>query len=369
MIETLLKRAARKIHSISKRAGWSRGVEPQFHQVEGVPPGLDYGVLTEMCDSCFGERLAGVSHIHLSSWKSGGAFRLILKMSSGCERSLIYKTVAYRPDDLPGLVGLPVSPGAPEFIVYNDLQKELATYLPEIYFCTEVAHRHYEYLMEDLGDEYQRAAGPAAILTVVAELPNIRKALNRCAPADLDHNLIRYDGEFSKALLEYAHTNLERHVRSTKDKPTLEVIRTWTGIVKTHGDVGLQDMQRSFLIHGDFGSSNILIHKQFPSRIKLIDWEWAGIGVPHADLASLLKPANAEIEECGLRIFSRQDNGLSFDENNRLYQWCKLERGLLDAAFLAAHYDKSSTKTRLNVPAFITQSSERALAAYKVLAG
>ena len=39
------------------------------------------------------------------------------------------------------------------------------------------------------------------------------------------------------------------------------------------------------------------------------------------------------------------------------------------AAFLAAHYDKSSTTTRLNVPVFITQSSERVLAAYKALAG
>jgi hypothetical protein len=289
-------------------------------------------------------------------------------MESGREQRLIYKTVVYSPDDLPGLVGLPVSPGAPEFIVYNDLQEELATYLPEIYFCSEVDHRHYQCLMEDLGDEYQRAAGPAAILTVAAEFPNIRKALNQCAPADPDHNLSQYDGGFSTALLEYVYTNLERHVRSTKDKPTLEVIRTWTGIVKTHGNLGIQDMQRN-LIHGDFGSSNILVHKQFPCKIKLIDWEWAGIGVPHSDLASLLKPTSAEIEECGLRIFSRQDNGLSFDENNRLYQWCKLERGLLDAAFLAAHYLKSSTTTRLDLPAFITQSSKRALAAYRALAG
>jgi thiamine kinase-like enzyme len=79
----------------------------------------------------------------------------------------------------------------------------------------------------------------------------------------------------------------------------------------------------------------VLVHAQDRTRVKVVDWEWAGIGVPHADLASLLKRVSPDDERGALEIFSRGYSQLGAEDHLRLFRWCQLERRLLDAGFIA----------------------------------
>jgi thiamine kinase-like enzyme len=76
--------------------------------------------------------------------------------------------------------------------------------------------------------------------------------------------------------------------------------------------------------------------------VKVVDWEWAGIGVPHADLASLLKCVSPDDERMALETFSRGSGQLSAEEHLRLFRWCQLERRLLDAGFIARQQTMST---------------------------
>ena len=127
-------------------------------------------------------------------------------------------------------------------------------------------------------------------------------------------------------------------------------------------------MTQAGAIHGDYNPSNVLYHVQRPEQIKLLDWEWAGVGVPHADLVSLMKGARPDVEERALRIFADHDRGLGLAEHRRLYDWCKLERGLLDGAFMAAQFLRLPPTTGFNFSGHIEASMRRVLIALQQLA-
>jgi len=303
--------------------------------IEGLPDGITFETLNELCLHHLGEPLNHTSHVHLSGWKSSGSYRLSLKTMRGRYLSLIFKDAIYNLEHLPALIGLPISPGPPEYLVYSNTQGALTKYLPAVYLSLEVVPgRHYQYLLEDIGEEYQQVSGEA-VLSVAAELPAIHQAIHDWSLSVNQDQLLRYEAEFSAGLLEYARTNLEGYGRKTNNKVVGELLDIWPRITHVHGAQEFRDLATIRPIHGDLNTSNILIHKKYRDRIILLDWEWAGFGAAHADLASLLKLATPEIENQVLAIFTQEDKRLSAVQHKRLYQWCRLERGLLDAAFFA----------------------------------
>lgn len=347
----------------------------QLHKrLPGLPEGIDHGTIDKLCREHQGWPLKRASYAQLSGWKVSGAFRLFLTGPNGEVWRLIYKDAAYTPEQIPALRGLPLVPGLPEWLIYSVPAKALASYLPRVYLCLEVvSQRQYRYVLEDLGGRYQRLTrykGPAkrdGILHAASRLCSLHRALGDWA-ANIDPTqLLQFDGGFSAVLLPYARTNLESYLTHTADSSVSEVIGRWPEIAAAHDQGDWLQSQPLGTIHGDYHTGHIYLHQEVPDRIKLIDWEWTGFGRSHADLASLLKRAGPEIELQALMAFSQQDTSLSLDEHRQLYEWCQLERGLLDAAFLARQQMESRRQAAW-IPRYIERSVARVLRAQEFLA-
>lgn len=336
--------------------------------VKGPPGGVDLSTLNELCLDHLGESLRHVSHVHISYWKSFGAFRLLLQTERGRYWSLIYKNAIYDPTHIPALTGLPIRPGPPEYFIYSHRQGALAKYLPAVYLCLEVTPgRHYQYLLEDVMQEYRKVQYDSTdILNAAAELPALHRAMSEWSLVAGQDHLLRFDREFSTALLDYVRENLERYLQETANKAVSEICKLWPQIYELHQRQEFYDLQTICPIHGDYNTANIYIHVRDMRRIKVIDWEWAGLGVAHADLVSLLKRVDPETEQRALASFYKQVNGLSFDEHKRLYRWCQLERGLFDVAFLAKQQMESPRKVDW-VSDYIQASMQQVLDAYQEL--
>jgi hypothetical protein len=266
--------------------------------------------------------------VHLSGWKAAGSYRLLLQVKGGRRWRLIYKNAVYSTDQIPALAKLPVIPGPPEYLVYSNAGGPLGQYLPAVYLCSEIVPgRHYQYLLEDLGQAYRKITSLEAILSAVAELPSIHRALCEWSRSVDENRLLRYGLEFSVAFQEYALETLERYAQKTANEAVSEVCQLWPRISEVYLCEEFQEIGTACSIHGDFNPANVLVHNRYPHRIKLLDWEWAGLGMPHADLASLIGGRKREIEHQALSFFLRQDTNLlcravygpsSFDYQNQL---------------------------------------------------
>lgn len=337
--------------------------------VEGTPEGITRETLSSLCRERLGEPVRLVSYVHLSGWKSLGTFRLFIETAKGQRWNLIYKNAMYDRSHMPALEGLPVLPGPPEYKVYRHPGCALAAYLPEVYFCSEVIPgRHYQYLLEDVTQQYRRVQYDRSdILMIVSQLPALHQAIGEwSATAGRDH-LLRFDRHFSMGLLAYAIESLERYAKETADREVSDVCRFWPEISELYQRREYQELSIPRPIHGDFNTANIFVHVRDSKRIKVMDWEWAGLGVVHADLASLLKSVEPAIQQQALRAFSRLEPYLSASDHQRLYRWCQLERGLLDAAFLAKQQMEPSTQVGW-IPGYIQASMRRVLNVYQELA-
>jgi len=335
--------------------------------VKGTPQGIDFEVLNQWCLDHLREPLRHVSHVHLSGWKTSGAFRLLLRTKRGRFWSLVYKNAIYTQDHIPAATGLPAMPGPPEYLVYKHGQAKLTKYLPRVYLCVEIIPGlHYRYLLEDLRPEYRPICDSTDMLRAATELHAIHVAMNEWLLVAGQDGLLRFDREFSAGLLNYARENLERYIQETADKSVSGVLELWPQVSEVHQRKEFYEFQTIRPIHGDYNRSNIHFHTKKTGVIRIVDWEWAGMGIAHRDLVSLLKGSNPEIEQQAFKRFCEQDNSFSFNEHKRLYRWCQLERGLLDGAFLAKQQIESPSKIDW-VPGYIEASMQQILYAYQEL--
>jgi hypothetical protein len=335
----------------------------------GLPDGIDLDTINNLTLRHFEGHISHISHLHISGWKKSGAYKLYLQTEKNHTRTLIFKNAVYYYDHIPALDGLPINPGPAEYQIYKNANGNLSKYLPKVYLCREIVpNRHYQYILEDLDGEYQRNTSPETIFNTINEMPAIHLALNESLP-DLNQNdLPKYDRKYSIDLLQYVRKNLEHYHQKSGSKTVSTLLKLWPGILKIYNMDKFHDSKSTQLIHGDFNSANVLIHKKNLKQIKLIDWEWAGMGTLCADLASLLKGTLSGIEKDALAAFSKLNNDNRADIiKERLYHWCKMERGLLDAAFCAAQVMKCPVKTRFNLTGFIEKSMNRALDGYQEL--
>lgn len=357
------KRAARGIQFVR---GLSGGNSPE--PIPGIPPGLTPSILDDVCREEMAESLTSTAYVHLSGWKETGSYRLHLTTSSGRRWRVIYKNASYRLDQIPALEGLPLKPGPPEYVVYAHAIEPLAAYLPHVYYAHEPAPGvQFQYIMEDLGQGYRRASEAADRLRVVEELPTIHRAMADWLSSVDDRDLLRYDAAFSSDLLTYTHTNLVTYADKTDDETAQEALARWTKIADVYEN-GLSVFECPAIpIHGDSNPANVMISRTDPTQLKLIDWEWAGIGFAHADLASLLKRSPSMLEAQALERYAQYNDMLTLAEHRRLYEWCQLQRGLLDIGFVARQHLTTVHDTRVNLVKYVHKSLNRTLMAVERL--
>jgi len=340
---------------------------PRNDIVPGLPEGLSFDALNELCLLSLREPLLHASYYSLSGWKKSNTYRLILETENGAKLSLIYKNAAYEHDMIPALRSLPINPGPPEYTIYSQANGEIIKYLPAIHMCQEVIPGlHYRYLMQDLSKHYRSARDKKDILSITSELTKLYDNIGECHFSLNEDSFIIYDEDLSSRLKTYIIEGLERYCGTTNGTAVSSVCDSWEKISALY-DEKCDYSTLSTIIHGDSNLANILVHKQNGDKIKFIDWEWAGIGLPHQDLASLLKRANPGVEESALEIFSKYNRSLSVGEHLRLYEVCQLERGLIDCAFLANQVIGSTDKTKIDIAGYIEDSASRVIGAYNKL--
>ena len=302
----------------------------------GPPPGISIETLDSVCAEALGGRIRRCAHQHVARWKKHGTFRLYVVAENGTERTFIFKDEIYTVDEIPALRELSVLPGPPEFYVYTQsFNAPLGAFLPTVFWCAEIEPaRHFRYLMEDLRLTHRKLHFKKKdLLFAVRVLAEVHKAM-KLTLADNNTPLIRYDQTYSKKMIEYSRSSLEEYSKITGDAEVSEIIRLWPTILEYHEISAPFRNELNQPIHGDY----TLAHVHWRNGVdgaKIVDWEWAGIGLPHADLAAILKWADPAVKREGIRIFAREQEQLRFEEHARLLRWCLLERKLLDAGFFA----------------------------------
>lgn len=346
--------------------------------VSGLPDGLDSATLSRVIVEHFGSPPVSTTYVHLSGWKTTGAYRMLIETQDGQSLKLIYKNALYTPEHIPALIDLPLRPGPPEYSFYTQNAGPMAEYLPKAYLAEErVPGIHYRYILEDLNDHYRRAYTHEDILHACKLLPGLHQALDGWAKTAATRDLIRYDHQAAMAVGTYARNSLEQYYQKNDNPVLKDVLTLWPEIAKLHTQEEFFTQQPTCVIHGDTNFTNVHLHQSEPNKMKLVDWEWAGFGFPFSDLASLLKGTPSYIEKMGYSRFAghRLDPNpclspaLNFDENLRLYQWSRMERGLLDAAFLAAQCLNANDQVapQFSLPNAVTQALKRVLNAYQQL--
>jgi Phosphotransferase enzyme family len=337
--------------------------------VAGLPSGFPFDTLDPLCREHLGARLRASSYVHLSSWKPRGTYRLELTTDAGTRRQLIFKDERYSIKEIPALRTLPISPGPPEFAIYQMRHKALSRFLPEVYWSKEVERgHHFQYILEDLGNDFEPITTERRDLTLAVEvLLQLQGALREALSHGGGHPYLAvYDRQCSEDLLDYVLRNLEEY-RCGRESPGVDALcRNWQRVVDLHQRDEFYRHGLAAPIHGDYDHSNVLVHAQDRSWVRVVDWEWAGIGVPHTDLAALLKRVSPDDEHAALAIFACGYSRLTAEEHLRLFRWCQLEGRLLDAGFIARQ-QMLSTRRLPRLEDFVRDAAGDALRALGLL--
>lgn len=345
--------------------------------VEGVPVGISFETLDDLCRRHLEEPLGRVSYVpffyswevaanfrmllrrtpsiqgrSIAGWHSARNYRLLLQTRRGRRWSLFYKN-HFSPDGVPA---------STEYLIYSNVHGALAEYLPDVHLCLEnIPGRHYQFLLEDL-HEYRKASTAEDLLRVAAMLPAIHDAISEWSL------IVGQDRLFEiGAFREFLRKALESYAERTSDKDVSQVCGLWPGIYEEQVLKEFHELYRP--IHWDFGPYNMLIHKKYPDRIKVIDWESVGLGLPHEDLVALLKRAPPAVEDQASTRYFEHNKRLSLTEHRRLYHWCQKESRLRYIAWMAMQHMESSPTGRLRVPAYIKRSMRPLLDSCQSLCG
>ncbi|MHC4592777.1 MAG: phosphotransferase [Planctomycetota bacterium] len=334
-----------------------------------MPAGLTFEQVGRLFEDAFGEPLRKASYAKLSSWKRTGAYRLWLSNGARVSRTLIFKDARFNLDDIPALDGLPVAPGPPEYSICRSLPGPLARYLPAAYLCQEVIPgRHYRYVLEDVAEGRRFSESGDATLAQVRLLPGLHRAMADWSEMTPGAEWLEYGLEFSLALQQYVTANLTRYAEETNDASVRAFCEQMPRVADLHASPEFHEICPRRPIHGDYNPWNLLVSDDRQEPPKILDWEWAGLGVPHMDLASLLKVSPDGLVEEALALYASQEPGVALQQHRRLYYWCKLERGMLDAAFLAVQEMDGRWQVKLNLRRRVVASLKRALSAFDFLA-
>ena len=334
----------------------------------GLPGGLPEPVAHTVFGVGTGDGTVHWRHEQLSGWKASGAYRIFVQRG-GRTVTRIFKEAVYRPTDVPALTGLDLSPGRAEWQVYTELGQELGSWLPDLEWAEAAPDgTQFRYLMEDLGHRYRRWRRPSEVVRLCGLLPGLHDDLsNAFGSVRISDGFLRLDQDAAKAVLDYAATELTSQHHDGRASPI--GAEEWRSMARLY----LREADRAFRvgaltgIHGDANLANVLFSRDRTGRVKLIDWEWAGWGLPQMDLASVCKAMPRSIERLGVRAYANAAQLSDFESQWRTFLWCKLQRGLLDVAFLSRQLRGSEAVTHLDLQRHSAAALERAYRAYREL--
>jgi len=334
--------------------------------VDGLPEGVDFETVSKICSTHFGEVLQQTSYVPPSDWTAAGKYRLLLQTRSERLLSLVYKEAIFDEARFPALSRIRIAPGPPECAIYRSGSGQLLRYLPAVYLCDElIPRKHYRYVIEDLDQEYREPSSKDDFLLLTRLLPKIHLALLEWLESGGEDEFIRYEGAYLQSLHQFSRETIDAIALAGDSDAAKRIRSSWKRILPLLDRKNFLDFIPMRPIHGDFNPTNIRIHREDPDDIKLVDWEWAGIGIPHSDLASLMKGAPKQLEEEAVEMFIRRIKGWTEEDQWKLYWTCKLEGGLLDAAFLAAQVGEEIDGGASEYRAYIEQALQRALDAFE----
>lgn len=328
----------------------ARGAVPL--PMRGVPDGLTFEMLDALCGEHLDESLRRVSHLQLTGWKSSWVYRVFLRTSRKRVWTLVYKNAAYDASRIPALDGLPVSPGLSEYLVYrNAVQPSaLAPFVPRVYRCEELQPgRHFRYLLEDLGRSHRARHAARTFGEIASVLPDLHRALERTLPQPDRARLIDYGHHYRAGLRRYAKRHLAVYRERTESARATSVLGRWDEICGCIDALSALGPTLACPVHGDPNRTNALFERSDPRQVRFVDWEWAGVGLPHSDFAVALKEADEAMEEQALSGLATADSRLSLGDHRDVFYRCKMERGLLDAAFLSAQRQRAGERTAFDI--------------------
>lgn len=335
----------------------SRGLRP------GAPPGMPDAALSVVGHRADAASVTSVRHRHLSGWKTSGAYQVVLGQG-GNEWSVIFKDAQYGAAHRHALEGLPLFPGAPEALVCA-ASEELATWVPRCWWSDAEPPGRYRYLLEDLSVGYTRTV-PGARRRMARMLPHLHHDLEstlRDHPDLLDHDAVR------DAAVQFGVHGAARLVEATGGGDVIAELAAAEPLLRS---VLSQVGERlagvpTTVVHGDLNPANVLWHRSGDGRVRLLDWEWAGAGLAHHDLASLLKHATWRTEVVVVLEYARVQRGVPVHTHLAAYGWCKLQRGLVDTGFFARQMLGGETVGDFAISRHVDAAAQRTLDAVRWL--
>ncbi len=333
----------------------------------GIPSGVDAELLDQLILRHTGGRIARVSRQLLSNWKPG-TYRLILESDRRSRWSVIFKDANYGHDVVPAQRDLPVLLGAPEFRVLSTNGGPLAGFLPTVYHAAQVGdQQHFRYYLEDLEPNWYRPTIARDLHAVVACLPGFHQALNSSIAVDDAPELIEYDEAYSVAVREYCNARVEHYLARRPSEGVEAIWQAWPEMNAVHAEGAPSRSVGTRIVHGDFNNANLNLARTNRRKLKAVDWEWAGFGFPHIDLASIAKGAPPDVQYRLVEAYANLEPQLSLTEHDRMFQWCRLQDAIRDAGYVAAQVLDSEHLPRSNPEKYIIAALKRARQAGRAL--
>jgi len=355
-----LRKVARRVRLLGRR--------PEPPPIPGLPDGLEQELLADVCRRALGEDPLRTSYRHLSGFKTaGGAYRVYVETTTDRPWTVFYKECRYGRDDAPGLIGHPATLGPPEFTVYGSADPEVRRFLPDVYHREEIEPGvRYRYVLQDVQGAYLKPATPDELLRAVAGLRPLGHALRDWIQRSGEERLIRYDHGMMVEVGAYVEEALHRYATSGPDSNAVRLLPV-AEMIEVLSRPQFHDLAEPSGVHGDYNRASVLVGKHPESGMKVVDWEWAGIGLPHIDLAILLERADPDLTSRALQTFARQEPGLSYAEHERLLHWSRLATCLSNAAIMATEVLDGSVATSRDRPAYLRWLLKLATSAYRRL--
>lgn len=347
----------------------------EARRVVGVPADIGVEELDELCVERTGSHVKTISYAHLSGWKRAGASRIYIENERGNCFSTIYKNAIYSYDHIPALKFYPFFPGKAEYLIYGRANEKLSAYLPEVYMLRECKkNQHFQYLLEDLGGEYVSVASKRnkkEKISVVESFPQMHKALKEFLYEVGGDGFLNYNGRHFSLLLEQFEEIVARFEKASDSAAVREVNLLWPELAALLKTPEYASLPKGSLVHGDANGSNILVNKRNPKQLKMLDWEWAGIGMEMIDVVSLFRRADQKTCDSVLKAYWEATEMVgSYSEMMRQFLWCRLERGMMDAAYVAAQYMGSRelmSRRERWANQFVDKSLQSVVSAYRLL--
>lgn len=303
-------------------------------RIPGVPPPVDETALAAVATSMLGDPPDEVRYVNVSGYKQSNAFVIWVSDAKGNESRLVYKLMDLHPEAYPAIRRFPGEVGAIEIAAYERPTAQLSALLPGLLRHTQSDdHLRHELFLEDLNVANRLTYSNRDVVHCTRALIGLEAALAQWLSGLPSQQVLRYDGAFPAAFLDYTHDAIEDYASATNDRAYVDLLHHWPRIQKWYLSETPDEARDA--VHGDFRIGNIFHDRSEPSLVRVVDLEFAGYGWLHQDLASLLKGRDDRTTERTLSIVAASRPEWSEEQHRRLYQRCRLGRGLLDAALVA----------------------------------